>query len=126
MFPSSTWPFTESWERELSELNGATAAVDANSTRCPIPKRAAAFTNLQINKNVHSVTSSAYVCTRVGLLCALPAGKREFTAVRVGSSGATAQCGLAPDLCRGQGSRRSIVREKRLAPGDSFVSSGLE
>ena len=55
MFPSSTWPSAEPRERELSELDGAAAAVHLVLTRRPVPKRAAALANLQIEKNLHSV-----------------------------------------------------------------------
>jgi hypothetical protein len=74
MFPSSTRSSTEPWERELSELGGAAAAVDMLLARRPVPKRAAAFTNFQIDENLHSVY---LMCARVHAgrsSCPPPAG----------------------------------------------------
>jgi hypothetical protein len=47
-------------------------------------------------------------------------------AVRVRSGGGTAQCGIAPDLCRRQSSRSFMIWEKRLTAAETFVSPDLE
>jgi hypothetical protein len=126
IFSPSTGPSTEPWERELTELGGAAAAIHMALASSPIPKRAAAFANLQIEKNLHSVYLMG-ACARAGCLsCLLPAGLREFPAARVGSSGTTAQCGFAPELCHRQGIRNSMLWEKNVALGDAFVSFGRE
>jgi hypothetical protein len=104
--------------RELSALEGAVTAVDLVLARRSIPKRAAAFANLQINKNVHSLYLMC-ACARAGrLLCALPAGLRELTVARVGSGGTTAYCGLPAFPLRPQNARvlDGQIRSGREAP----------
>ncbi len=79
--PGCDWAFApSSWlaplprQGKLSQLNRAYFAVNLNRSRCPIPKRAAAFANFQIDKNLHCVCLIR-VCVHAGRSsCPPPAG----------------------------------------------------